>query len=597
MRILTCISRLRRFLFGSIRIKLMFSYVILISTPLIILTAVTYFRFSRSYGEQIEYAANQAFLQANQFIQYKMNSLIKASDVIHFSPDVQTILSRRKDEIEGNIIQQNKDMIYLDNFLYSLKNQDVYRLKLYVPDWLTYSNQEINFAQIEQLKETAAYDRLLDKKEKVLWMPPQSIPVQNDFSQTIPVVSLIRKIHYQEELTEYIGFIQVFMLQSMLDDILMKANITNRGVVYITNRYNELIATSDVKQLSQMNVKEQLEPFIGGSDEYWRSITLNKQRFLYQSSEIEHTDWYMIAVIPYAEILEQSNKVMQLMLILFVITCTMAYGIAYLISRFLTKRLTHLTKAMVSVYEGNLDIKIEDVEHDEIGQLKKSFSYMLGQIKLLLNEKFQNGMEIKSAELKALQAQINPHFLYNTLDLAVWKSLDNDVPEIADILRALAKFYKLSLNKGQDFVSLQDELEHVKQYVKIQNMRFENKIFYECSIEESLLKYQIPKIILQPIVENAIIHGIRNHGMIRIEGALNHGSLILTVIDDGVGIEPSKLKTILYDIKTNESHGYGIKNIHERIQLCYGKDYGLSFESNVGSGTKVTVIIPAILGM
>jgi len=179
-----------------------------------------------------------------------------------------------------------------------------------------------------------------------------------------------------------------------------------------------------------------------------------------------------------------------------------------------------------------------------------------------------------------------------------WKAIDHGIPEIAVIAQSLAKFYKLSLNAGRDIVSLSDEINHIKTYVQIQNLRFDNRIILEVHLEENLLQYQILKLILQPIVENSIIHGTlenrnKRKGRIVIEGRLEKDDLLLTVQDDGIGMTIEKAESILLDSGTQESHGYGIRNINHRIKLCYGSQYGLAYESSPGKGTRVEIKIPA----
>ena len=225
---------------------------------------------------------------------------------------------------------------------------------------------------------------------------------------------------------------------------------------------------------------------------------------------------------------------------------------------------------------------------------------MVKRINNLVQQQYQAGRDIKNAELKALQAQINPHFLYNTLDLINWKAIDKNVPEITEITHALAKFYKLSLNQGKDVVTLRDEINHISTYVQIQNLRFDEKIGFCISIPEDLYQYGILKLLLQPIVENAIIHGIlpkkgENYkGIIEITGSIDKEDLVLNIRDNGVGITKEKIKSIFNNTNVRNKNGYGIKNINDRIKLYYGEKYGLTYQSCEEMGTTVTIYIPAI---
>lgn len=581
----------------TIRQKVLLSFFVLIFIPLVLLTSITYRVVSKGSEEQIGYAASQAFEQANEFIFYKVNALVQASDIVFFNEDIQEILTRDEATYRGDFIQQNKDMLYLDNFLYSLKSkEDVYRVTLFVPDWVFYSSQEINFRQISTYIESVTYKRHQASKNKVLWLRPSLISKDDNYAEEVSVVSMVRKINNENQIDDHVGFIKIDMLESTVIDIIKKANITSTGVVYIENEYGELIGSSDKERFESLSHYQELKDIKNNKQTDWEVIELGSDEYIYRTSLISGTDWRIVAAIPYDEILAPSNHIRNWMLALLLVIGVIAYLIAFRISRFLTDRITLLSESMIKVQKGELDVYVEAGQTDEIDQLMMSFNYMIDRLKLLVNEQFESGAKIKSAELKALQAQINPHFLYNTLDLINWKALDKGVPEIVDISQALAKFYKLSLNEGKEFVKIRDEVNHVSQYVKIQNMRFKNRITFESNIPSNLMDYPIIKIILQPLVENAILHGILNRpnqkGCITLNGQAVNGQIILTMKDNGVGMDQEQVQNILLTTEINESHGYGVKNIHERLQICYGKENGLRYESQINIGTTVEIRIP-----
>jgi two-component system sensor histidine kinase YesM len=224
---------------------------------------------------------------------------------------------------------------------------------------------------------------------------------------------------------------------------------------------------------------------------------------------------------------------------------------------------------------------------------------MIAEVEQLIEEKYRLGKEVKNLELKALQAQINPHFLYNTLDLLNWMSVRHNAEEIRTLVTALSRFYKLSLGRGEDTVPLREELEHARTYVQIQNMRYENAIELVIDTPPDMNECRILKLVLQPLVENSIFHGImmkkEERGAIRITGEHVGADLLLFVEDDGVGISDERLSQLLTNgAIASDRHGYGVRNIHERLQLNYGPEFGLSFESREGKGTRVRIRIPAV---
>ncbi|HVN53061.1 MAG TPA: sensor histidine kinase, partial [Anaerolineaceae bacterium] len=240
---------------------------------------------------------------------------------------------------------------------------------------------------------------------------------------------------------------------------------------------------------------------------------------------------------------------------------------------------------------------------DEITELGMSFNIMIGKIRVLLNDKMKEQENLKKAEMRVLQAQINPHFLYNTLDTIVWMAKASKTDEVIDIVRALSSFFRISLSKGRDWITIEEEIEHVRCYLTIQKMRYRDILDYKIEVDPEILNGTILKLTLQPLVENALYHGIknkRNGGTITVRARRAGGNLVLIeILDDGVGFTPYKLAKMQLamddespDDFTFKESGFGLENVNKRIKLYYGKQYGLSVQSRYTEGTCVTVTIP-----
>lgn len=304
----------------------------------------------------------------------------------------------------------------------------------------------------------------------------------------------------------------------------------------------------------------------------------------------------MILIIKY--IVEHSSSSALFVLILTVL----AYLIAYFMSRSALDRLSLLTQTMQAVENGNTDVRMEPSGDDEIAQLIGSFNQMMDEMDALMEEKVEYGRQIKNLELKALQAQINPHFLYNSLDLINCTAISHNIPEISKMVNALSKFYRLSLSKGQEIISLRDEIKHVNLYLQIQNLRFDNRIQVTWDLDPEADDCRVIKIILQPLIENAVIHGIfekpSKSGCLNISTRRRQDDIYITIQDDGVGMDAQTLTKNFTPSVSGEiadtTGGYGVRNIHDRMKLAYGERYGLSCTSTIGKGTTVTVHIPAI---
>ena len=275
---------------------------------------------------------------------------------------------------------------------------------------------------------------------------------------------------------------------------------------------------------------------------------------------------------------------------------------AWIISASIYVPIKKLHDVTTTITGEDLQALVTNTNADEITELGISFNLMIGRIRELLNSKMLEQENLKKAELRTLQAQINPHFLYNTLDTIVWMAESNRNDQVIEIVRALSSFFRIALSKGKDWISLRQEIEHVKSYLTIQKMRYRDILDYEIDVDEELLDSTILKLTLQPLVENALYHGIktkRNGGEIVVSASRGEeNNVVLVVRDDGVGFTPYKLTQIREMLATESGQitmnegGFGLENVNKRLKLYYGIQYGLSIQSHYRGGTQVTVTIP-----
>jgi two-component system, sensor histidine kinase YesM len=308
------------------------------------------------------------------------------------------------------------------------------------------------------------------------------------------------------------------------------------------------------------------------------------------------------------EYLINKHRFTQLVIIyLILLPCVMVFSFAaaWVISASIYIPIKKLHDVTATITRNDLQALVTSQNVDEITELGMSFNIMIGRIRQLLDAKVKEQETLKKAELKTLQAQINPHFLYNTLDTIVWMAQANKIDQVIDIVQALSNFFRISLSKGRDWITIDQEIEHIRCYLTIQKLRYQDILDYKIDVDEDILSGTILKLTLQPLVENALYHGIKNkrgRGTIIVrakrEGA---DQVMLEILDNGVGFTPYKLGRIqaaLMDdsgeISSSES-GFGLENVHKRIQLYYGKQYGLTVQSKYQEGTRVTVTIPLLV--
>lgn len=277
-----------------------------------------------------------------------------------------------------------------------------------------------------------------------------------------------------------------------------------------------------------------------------------------------------------------------------ILICIFAAVLAYFItSGMVSGRIERLTRLMQEVQEGSMDMQVGSDDRDEIGMLYRGFGSMMKRIRTLINEVYLGKITQKEAELKALQAQINPHFLYNTLSLINWKALAAGEEDISRMTLAMSTFYHTALNRGRNVLQVEAELSNTRAYLEIQSMLHDGDFDYEIEAQPEILQCESLNLILQPLVENAIHHGIEEktdgRGKISVRGWKEENCVWFMVEDNGIGMEQEVADKIL----TMESKGYGVRNVDERIRLCYGEKYAMKVESVVGKGTKMTIHFPA----
>ncbi len=265
------------------------------------------------------------------------------------------------------------------------------------------------------------------------------------------------------------------------------------------------------------------------------------------------------------------------------------------------KKLQNITK---TIADKDLEALINPDNKDEIAQLGRSFNAMVGRIRELLDYKLKEQDNLKKYELKMLQVQINPHFLYNTLDSIIWMARDNQNAQVIEMVSALSNFFRVTLSKGKDWIKIQEEIEHVRSYLSIQKMRYQDILDFYIEVDEAILTGTILNLTLQPLVENAIYHGIknkRNGGTIWVRGSLKSADLIsFEVEDDGIGFSADRLAEVRASLADDKSpvevneNGFGINNVNKRIKLYYGEQYGLSIESEHLKGTRISLLIPLV---
>jgi sensor histidine kinase YesM len=325
------------------------------------------------------------------------------------------------------------------------------------------------------------------------------------------------------------------------------------------------------------------------------------ETYLLNKKQLKKSNWTICHILPKNE-LAQSTKQLYIRVFRYIIIIIVLLIVSIVIaSIYYNKRINKLMKQIESVENGNLDIQYTDYNRDEIGQLSQAFNKMCINLKDYIQKEYILNLERKNATITALQTTINPHFLYNTLDAIRTKSLVNQDYDTSEMITLLGNIFRWSTETKKVMVRIEDELEYAMCYLTLQNIRFENTITIDYQVNDNVLKYAIPKFTLQPLVENAIHHGIENNlqdSLITIKAFKELDNIILTVSDNGLGIKEDVLNRLREQLNkegTNSNKHIGLRNINQRLKLIYGKCNGLTINSKYQQGTTITIIIPCTL--
>ncbi len=578
---------------ARLRAKLLVIFFLLLVLPLGIFTLYAFHRINTVIEEQTFSAADKAFADTRTAVEDLFGRLTQVADILTMDSSLYAMAAG--DPAGSSYIDRLRDRDQISTtFEYLRTMSGVDRIRMYVTNDYLYTNS----ADIVSIQSAKGSQWLaeLEEGQGARWFGPADFADQPSEEQGW--YSLMRIIYDPSHVQQPLAVLRVDIAAQRVDAAVGRSTITQNGTVLLLDGTGVLSASSaDAWELA-----ESLAPFADSSNAGWFELRQGRERYHAQYVMLEPSGWALAAVLPHDDVFRTSRELQAEMLAVVVVLAMAAYLLAYLLSQSMVRRLLRLNDTMQAVERGDVSARVEPVGRDEIGQLMDSFGHMMARIDTLMDEKMEQGQQIKALELKALQAQINPHFLYNSLDLINCTAIANNVPQISRMVNALAQFYRLSLSRGREVIPLSEELRHAKLYVDIQNMRFENRVQVEWKVEEGCKNCPIIKIVLQPIIENAIIHGIFEKpdktGRVVVDAARCSQGVRILVEDDGVGMDPETLETnfAASSSSANTKGGYGVRNINERLHLAYGPPYGLYCESTPGKGTRMTELIPAVSG-
>ena len=411
-------------------------------------------------------------------------------------------------------------------------------------------------------------------------------------SYSIDDVFSLAKAVQDPETGEVLGVILLDIRHDIIQSSINGVTIGEKGFVFVMDQEDNIVYTPVNGIVYRVNPKwvKAMEPM---------SVQIQGGSYQIRSELSPYTGWRTVGVFSMDEVMSSVNTIVYILFTCVIISLVLVVIVSFKFSRTLTNPIFKLKRLMKQAESGDLTVRFNFQHNDEIGELGQSFNHMIARIDQLIQMVYVEQENKRTAEMKSLQEQIKPHFLYNTLDTISWMARDYDAEDIVRLVDALTNMFRIGLSHGKDIITVKEEITHVSNYLYIQKIRYKDKLNYVIHVDESLYAIEVPKLILQPLVENAIYHGVkakRGGGTITITGVPEGENLVFTVQDDGAGMPQEKVEELNRRMSErsvlDEQKSFGLFYIRERIQLCYGTGYGVHVESALGEGTRVTITLP-----
>lgn len=574
---------------------------------LIIAVLMGYFSLSVSEDSiktQMLDSIQETTSQMSENIDNEIQKVLNISTQVCSDEIVRTILQEERPDTLKQLYQNDMDVkrILDEAFSAVFSVEDVFVCS-YNGSIYTADKNKLSLVENYDFTRTDWFEEMKNNDLNTKIMSGYDVNSYISMGETQKLFSIVKKI-YDRTQTKEIGCIIIDMNSDILGNVLQNINSNSYQQALIIDNYKKVIYHPDSHYIGTQYRERKISEMLIKKNGYIRSE--NGEGYLvFSTSEI--TGWSVLSIIENRYIMEGVNRLRIFLVIITVLCLVLSVMIARMISKTISGPVSRLREQMHQVEKGDFNINVEVETKDEIGHLTQAFDKMVKRTKKLIENVYQSEIYQKEAELNALQAQINPHFLYNTLQIIDMMAEEDGADEISDACQALSKIFRYSINKGKEYVQVEEEIVHIKNYMLIQKLRFGEKLSVKYDIEKECGELYIIKLLIQPLVENAVVHGIENvlgkcEVLIRV--FQSGGYLFAEVEDNGNGIEEEKLKKLNERLKQSAEQrivhkedyaggsSIGLENTNARIKLYFGQEYGITIVSKEGAGTKVRLKLP-----
>jgi two-component system sensor histidine kinase YesM len=600
----------------AIRYKLILMFLLISILPSIGLGLLIDYTVERIIGKQVNDNTIQLIGKVNKSLEFYVSNMQNMTYLISFDTGIKQFLEGSDDQ--ASLEEQEKSVYNMRKFLqgFTTLYSEIAGIMVvnskgaYISNEL-YTRSNMPLTEESWFSEAAANKGIF----KILGQPHKRNITSHANYKEEDVISVVRAI-LNPNTQQVEGVILIDLKLRVIAEAVKDVRLGKSGYLLVIDNNGGHIYSPVKPIISDIPKQWVME---GNTGTFSHVVDGEELQFIYRKSSF--TDWTTVGVFSSRESVFEVREIRFYVITFVFFLCLLSIAAAIYLALSMSRPINQLMSFMQKAESGDLAIRYWGEREDEFGKLGRSFNAMLMQMSKLLSLTELQGRQKREAELRSLQAHIKPHFLYNTLDTIHWMARKKGADDVAEVVQSLSRLFRIGLSKGNDIIPLTDEIEHIQSYLVIQKTRYQDKLNYTLDISPEVQHLYVLKLVLQPIVENAIYHGIkerRGPGHIVIGARMDNGSLVLRISDDGVGMSTEKLeqlrkllesavavpndteyghkepKEIMNAKDLRDQQGYGVLNVQARIQLTFGERYGMTIESEAGRGTTVTIIHPIL---
>lgn len=577
---------------NKLAFRLRFFFILVSLVPLLVLGIFSFVIYSGSLKDNAAAYTGDIISELNINLFLRFSKIDDVSKTLLNNDTLKSILIKNNEKSNIDFVNDSpivnkmlRSIMFSNDYITSIyilptKNHHIFATGLATDDYGTSiftDNYRSNY------KETDIYKETIKDYNNFKWWSPREIMNKRVFI-------LSRRLYDMDK--GDLGVMVIHIDEKIMDNMYDITNTKDDSTFFLTDEKGKIIYHPE---------RDMIDRYIG--DDAYSAISKNSKGSLVMKYGNEKyfeiydtffvTGWKFIVVIPYSKLMSEANRIGIITLVIAVVCLVLVIFISTFVTRTILSPIRKLMQLMKRGAAGNMEVRFVESSEDEIGQLGKSFNTMISSIqKLMMLVEDESNQKIE-AQIGALEAQINPHFLYNTLASMYWSALSKGDREISQMALSLSNFFKLGLNKGKELTTVKKEVEHVKEYLEIQRMLYENRFNSNLTVDDNILKCRTIKLILQPLVENSLVHGLENKdesGFIKIDIKELSGRIVFRVADNGSGIEKLKEESL----QTIINGGVGLKNVQDRLRLYFRNDFTIECSSNPDVETVFEISIPLI---